>query len=202
MTYKKDKYRVEDALIPFILEGVLICHGEQYPRHSRIVGRYCAMVAPDYCVEVEHNKSALRRLVNLYRKVINKGHLVDKDVIKVYMIVTYLASFLHDNELVELRANTQRAVKRISRMIRMACRVRKGYDLKDKSAAKQAGKIYNLLQAEGVFLMKKPEPETKAKECPKCGGAFVLLRSLYLKKCTQCGAEYEWKLKKDQKPLL
>lgn len=51
-------------------------------------------------------------------------------------------------------------------------------------------------------MPKPPEPETKSDSCPKCRGAFVLLRSLFLKKCSQCGAEYEWLLKKNQKPLL
>lgn len=150
-TYKKDKYRVEDALVPFLLEGMLICHGEQYPRHSKIVGRYIKWVSADYTEEIAHNKSAYRRLVNLYKHIIDNGYFVKGDIVKAYLTVTQLATFLQQEEQVILRKNTKHALTRINRILRLACKYREGTENQDKSAAKQAGKMFQLIQARGYF---------------------------------------------------
>lgn len=39
--------------------------------------------------------------------------------------------------------------------------------------------------------------------CISCNSnAIVLLSSLRIKKCGQCGKEYKWTLKKNQKPII
>ena len=40
------------------------------------------------------------------------------------------------------------------------------------------------------------------KECPKCAGPLVDLRSQNLRICSDCKAEYEWSLKPGQPPLI
>lgn len=40
------------------------------------------------------------------------------------------------------------------------------------------------------------------KACPKCSGPLVQLRSLNLRICNDCKAEYEWNLKPGQPPLI
>lgn len=40
------------------------------------------------------------------------------------------------------------------------------------------------------------------KHCPKCKGPLVSLRSISVKKCADCGREYDNKLKPTQEPLI
>lgn len=39
------------------------------------------------------------------------------------------------------------------------------------------------------------------KRCPICGAALISFHSLFMRKCSGCGAVYEWKLGKNQEPL-
>ena len=42
-----------------------------------------------------------------------------------------------------------------------------------------------------------------SKYCPKCGsGSVVKLSSLFLKICGNCGYNWPWNLKPNQKPLI
>lgn len=153
MNYKSDKARIEDAIIPALLEELMMSHIEQMPdSDSRIYAKPLSLLMPDILKEISGSQKLCNRLNRL--KGVIMGHMMHQGwtIPKAYMVLTAFADILHTSEfeLVTLGKGTQKVVTRLSKSI---VRHYKEESIKnqDESALKQAPKLLKIFQREGYF---------------------------------------------------
>jgi hypothetical protein len=147
--YKADRTRIEDALIPALLESLMICHLGQLENKTSY-DKALALLKPDIMAELKGSKSVSKRLVRVMNLVI--GYFEDNgwNTCKCYMIVSALADALHLQGAVILGEGTQEVVRDITKIID------ENYDDEEikaqlESAQKQVPKVLRILQKEGYF---------------------------------------------------
>lgn len=152
MKYKNDKMRVEDALIPALLEELMTSHIEQLPdRNPKVYDKAFALLLPDIHKEMNGNLKLYNRLNRLKKHVIDGMARQKWTIPKSYMAVSALADILHQNNLVELGEGTKEVVQDISQIIL------ESYDdddikNQDESALKQAPKLLKVIQQQGYYI--------------------------------------------------
>jgi len=152
--YKNQRMRVEDGIIPMLLESLMVTHKQQLPEGNTSYDEALGLIQQDISEEIHGNTSAAKSLLRLDRKVIR--HFVSNGwmVHKCYMIVSHLASALVDAEALELKENTKQVLQEINNIVTKAYNDNDiGENIKavDKSAAKQAPRILEILQKEYYF---------------------------------------------------
>lgn len=149
MTYKKDSERIEDAIIPSILEALMLSHVAQIPQNKKHFEKHLQLLKSD--IFLEANSIKLRKRLERIEKKVLKHFEQNKILIpKAYMIITFLADKLNELEAIQLNGNTRQVISEISHEIK------KGY--KDESikqmdyeAEQEVPQVLTLLQQEGLF---------------------------------------------------
>lgn len=146
--------RVEDGIIPMLLESLILTHIKQKPNQKEHFTKALEMVQNDIRKEINGSTGAIKRLLKLDRKI--TSHFVDNkwDTRKCFMIVSHIAAALTDAEALLLNNNTTEVLKDLNKIVidayndpEIGCDITKT----DESAAKQAPKIIKLMQQEGYF---------------------------------------------------
>jgi len=148
--YKSDKIRVEDALIPCVLEALMLSHLEQVSIESDSYDKAFELLRPDIATEVKEPK-VMRRLNKLKDKVITFFTDQKCEVRKAYMIISALASTLHEKEAVSLGEGTKEVIIDIDDII-MQHYDDEDIKRQDESAMKQVPKLLKVIQQEGYFI--------------------------------------------------
>lgn len=149
MHYKKDLNRIEDAIIPFIIEALILSHIDQLPSRASAYANALELIDVDIKANLTTDK-LIRRATRIERKVLKFWEKNKTEIRKSYMVMSYLASALTDQEAVALGDSTQQVLLDTNDTIT------KAYDDEaivklDISAAKQMPKVLKLLQEEGLF---------------------------------------------------
>ncbi len=151
-TYKNDKMRVEDALIPALLEELMTSHIEQLPdRSPNVYDKAFALLLPDISKEMNGNPKLYKRLNRLKKKVIDDMTKQKWTIPKSYMAVTALADILHLNGLAELGEGTKEVVQDISEIV-VEHYNDEAIKNQDESALKQAPKLLKIIQQQGYYI--------------------------------------------------
>lgn len=151
MAYKNDKMRIEDALIPTLLNELMIQHIQQLTdKDPSTYDKAFALLRPDIAKEINNEK--LHKRMNRLKETIFQWFIKQGWVIpKAYMCVSLLADILHTNDAVVLGEGTKEVVRDISQI------VVEHYDdekikKQDESAAKQAPKLLKFIQQQGYYI--------------------------------------------------
>jgi hypothetical protein len=151
MNYKPDKQRVEDAIIPALLEELMVSHIEQLPdRDPKVYDKALGLLMPDILREINGSDKLCNRLNRLKKVVINNMAKQGWTIPKSYMAVSALADILHQNNLVEFGEGTKEVVSDISEVI-LENYNDEAIKNQDESALKQAPKLLKIFQKEGYF---------------------------------------------------
>ena len=150
-TYKNDKMRIEDALIPALLERLMLTHLTWLPdEYKDTYDIALSLLRPEIEREINGNVKLgkrLHRILNLIREYFDKQ---DWGIPKSHMVVSILGDILHCEQMVILGKGTQQVIKDISELI-----VENYYDdeikKQDESAIKQAPKLLKFIQQHGYF---------------------------------------------------
>ena len=147
--YKSDIQRIEDGIIPFVLETLMVTHVREFPEREEGYRDALRLIREDIKIELNTDK-LLRRAARIERKLLRFWESNNCEIRKGYMIISYLAAALDEQDAVVLGENTRSVLKEINDIITSA------YDNKDilkqdKSAAKQVPKVLAILQEEGLF---------------------------------------------------
>jgi len=147
--YKKDLHRIEDSIIPFILEGLLFAQIKQRPQNEKLYADALNILRKGYIQDL-NSRQLLRRAERIEKKVVKYWSDNDYIIRKSIMVLSYLAAALNASEALILQPETQQLFKEINEIITDAYG---DEDIlkQDKSAAKQMPKILDILQAEGLY---------------------------------------------------
>ena len=151
-TYKPDKLRIEDALIPALLEELMQSHIEQLPdKDPTTYDKAFALLLPDIHKEMGGNPKLYNRL-NRIKKYVIDGMAKQKWTIpKSYMAVSALADILHVNNLAQLGEGTKEVVSDISQII-VEHYNDESIKQQDESALRQAPKLLKIIQQQGYYI--------------------------------------------------
>ena len=110
-TYKNDKMRIEDALIPTLLNELMIQHIQQLTdKDPSTYDKAFALLRPDIAKEINNEK--LHKRMNRLKESIFQWFIKQGWVIpKAYMCVSLLADILHANDAVVLGEGTKEVVE-------------------------------------------------------------------------------------------
>jgi len=147
--YKSDRQRIEDGIIPFILEALMLSHIKQLPNRKDDFNVALELLNKD--IEKEfHNAALTRRASRIEKKILEHWQDNDCEIRKAYMIMSYLAKALDEQEALEIGESTRKVVNDIDEIIAIGCSDENVLK-QDISAAKQVPKVLRLLQEEGLF---------------------------------------------------
>ncbi len=149
--YKPDKLRIEDAIIPALLEELMLSHIEQLPeKDPTIYDKAFALLLPDIHKEMNGDMKLYKRLHRL--KVVVIRYLAQQKwtIPKSYMAISALADLLYQKDAVDLGEGVKEVVSDISEIILDNYQ---DEDIKqqDESALKQAPKLLKIIQQQGYF---------------------------------------------------
>jgi hypothetical protein len=151
MTYKSDLNRVSDAIIPFVLEGLMLCQIKQDPPAAPHYEKPLKILREAINAEVMHDKKVMNRLVRIEKKLLKfwvKNKQVNR---KSIMVMSHLAAALVAQEAVILSQEITDLLIEINEIIVTSYDRMPEIKAVDISAAKQAPKVLKLLQEEGLF---------------------------------------------------
>lgn len=152
MNYKPDKARIEDAIIPALLEELMTSHIEQMPdADPKVYDKPLSLLMPDILNEINGSEKLCNRLNRLKKVIINNMANQGWTIPKSYMAVSALADILHQNNLVEFGDGTKQVVSDISEVI-IEHYSEESVRCQDESALKQAPKLLKIFQKEGYFV--------------------------------------------------
>lgn len=145
--------RVEDGIIPMLLESLMLTHKAQLGKDNTSYDEALRLIKGDIAEEIEGCNGAAKALLRLDKKIINFFVANKWMVHKCYMIISHLASSLVNAGAIELKANTTQVLKEINDIIVKAYDEEIGEDIKkvDISAAKQAPRILDIIKKEYYF---------------------------------------------------
>ena len=152
--YKKDSMRVEDGIIPMLLESLLMAQMQHKASYKKRFKDHLAALREDIKKEIQGSKSATKTLLRIDTKVLKLFCDNGWCTRKCTMIVSYLAADIARCERVRLGDNTLVILFILNRWIRIASYNKVfGKDVKalDKSAAKQVNKVMKIILDEGYF---------------------------------------------------
>ena len=152
--YKNQRMRVEDGIIPMLLESLMLTHKKQLPEGNTSYDKSLPLIQEDIAQEIKGCDGAARALLRLDNKIIR--HFVANKWMthKCYMIISHLASSLVDAGALELKPNTIAVLERINSVVIDAYVDGEiGEDIKmvDASAAKQTPRVLDILKKEYYF---------------------------------------------------
>ncbi len=151
MSYKPDKQRVEDAIIPALLEELMNSHIEQMPdKDPKVYDKALGLLMPDILTELTGDAKLCKRLNRLKKVVIDYMAAQRWSIPKAYMVISALADILHQNNSVEFGEGTKEVVSDISEII-LENYNDEEIKSRDESALKQAPKLLKVFQKEGYF---------------------------------------------------
>lgn len=149
--YKNDKMRIEDALIPVILEELMIQHIAQLPdKNPNTYDKAFALLRPDIRKEITNEKQ-YKRMARIKGVVFKWLEKQGWTIPKAYMTISALADLLHQNGAAELGEGTKEVVADISQII-LEHYNEDNIKQQDESALKQAPKLLKLIQQQGYFI--------------------------------------------------
>jgi hypothetical protein len=147
--YKSDRQRIEDAIIPSLLEFLMVSQIKQIPDREKDLKVALELLQKDLRLELSTDK--LQRRVRRIEKKVTKYMEKDKcEIRKAYMIVSYLAASLDEQGAILLGEGTRQVLMDMNETI-VSAYDEEGILKQDKSAAKQVPKILKILQDEGLF---------------------------------------------------
>ena len=152
--YKSDRQRVEDGIIPMILESLVLSQMEFKESYRKRFKKYLLLLSEDIKTEIKGSRSATKTLLRLDRKVIKHFVANDWDTRKSCMIISYMASALVDAGGVQLGENTTKILRMLNRLIISSFKGKAFGDIVQKvdtSAAKQMPRVLKIIQNEGYF---------------------------------------------------
>lgn len=147
--YKKDLHRIEDAIIPFILESLMLSHIRELPERENGYKEALKLLSVDIAENLNTQK-LLKRASKIENKVLKYWQDNGQEIRKAYMVMSYLSSLLDEHEVVALSAGTKEVLLDINNIIRKAYKD-EGIVKQDLSAEKQMPKVLRILQKEGLF---------------------------------------------------
>ena len=151
-TYKPDKLRIEDALIPALLEELMQSHIEQMPdADPKVYDWAFELLLPDIMNEMNNNKKLFTRLNRTKKKTIDWMASQKWGIPKAYMVVRRVAYELYQNGKVDLGEGTLKVVQDINDQVEEA-HVEEKILRQDESAIKQAPKLLKIIQQQGYFI--------------------------------------------------
>lgn len=147
--YKKDLHRIEDSIIPFILEGLLMSQIKQAPEFKDSYTKALSILRKSYEDDLNTTK-LLKRAERIEKKLLKHWCKNDTIIRKSIMILSHLAGSLDEQHAISLKPEIKNLFQEINQIITSA------YDdenilKQDQSAAKQTPKILAILQDEGLF---------------------------------------------------
>ena len=147
--YKKDLHRIEDSIIPFILEGLLLSQIKQAPEFKEPYEKPLNILRKAYQVDLNTPK-LLKRAERIEKKLLKywneNGYVIRKSI----MQLSYLVAQLKKEDALILDCNVEKLFKEINDIIKNAYN---DADIlkQDKSAIKHVPKALKILQNEGLF---------------------------------------------------
>jgi len=147
--YKNDRQRIEDAIIPYMLEALMLTHIKDTPEHADSYKKALDLVRIDIKKEL-NNPSLIRRATRIEKEVLKMWQKNKYNTRKAYMVLSYLAASLHEQEAVILGDSTRTVLDDMNKIIVDA------YDdenikKQDISAAKQVKHVTKILNDNGLF---------------------------------------------------
>jgi|11_taG_2_1085331.scaffolds.fasta_scaffold04334_9 hypothetical protein len=147
--YKKDLYRIEDNIIPFVLEGLLMSQIKQEPKFEEPYKKALSILRESYIQDLNTPK-LLRRAERIERKLLKFWSDNNCIIRKSIMVLSHLIAALDKENALSLKPEIEILFQEINTIITNA------YDdnnilKQDQSAAKQTPKILAILQDEGLF---------------------------------------------------
>lgn len=148
--YKSDRQRVEDAIIPSVLEALMLNHIQQLPeKDPTVYDKALGLLRQDLKDNIRNGQLS-KRLLRLEKKILKFFESNGWEIRKAYMIMSYLAAALDESGAVLLGEGTKTVVKDMSDII-SAHYHEEEIKKQDESAAKQVPKVLRLIQEEGYF---------------------------------------------------
>lgn len=147
--YKKDLHRIEDSIIPLILEGLLMSQIKQAPEFEKAYQRALTILRNSY-VEDLNTPQLLKRAERIERKLLKFWNENDYIIRKSIMVLSYLAAALEKQNAFSLKPEIKTLFQEINTIITDAYNDENVLK-QDQSAAKQVPKALSILQKEGLF---------------------------------------------------
>lgn len=148
--YKKDLHRIEDSIIPFILEGLLISQIKQDPSFQEPYKQALHILRKSYAIDLNTPK-LLKRAARIEKKVLKYWNKNDYIIRKSIMVLSYLIAALDEQDAFCLDTEVRVLFEEINTIIKTAYQKDENILKQDKSAAKQVPKILAILQGEGLY---------------------------------------------------
>lgn len=148
--YKKDLHRIEDSIFPFILEGLLVGEINSDPNKKDAYEKAIKILRLGYSRNINTNK-LLRRAERIERKVRRYWEGEKTRTLKAYMALSHLYKELKGKDQFEVYKDIDDVFTEFDDIFESECLKNKDVLKQDKSAAKQAPKIFKILQEEGLF---------------------------------------------------
>ncbi len=150
--FKSDRLRIEDALIPALLEELMTSHIEQLPdRNPKVYDKAFALLLPDIHKEMNGNLKLYNRLNRVKKHVIDGMAKQKWPIPKAYMAVTALADILYQTNGANLGEGTKEVISDISEII-VENYNDESIKNQDESALKQAPKLLKIIQQQGYYI--------------------------------------------------
>lgn len=148
--YKSDKYRVEDAFIPFCLYSLVQQHKDDDSEDRAAYQDGLKKLSQDINKNIT-SRNLATRLEKLRNSLFDPFVAEEMPRRKAYMIFSRLAYILHENECIELSEN---CIELLNTMNDEFEKNIHNEDIKkqDASAAKQVDKVLKKLQQQGYYL--------------------------------------------------
>jgi alpha-D-ribose 1-methylphosphonate 5-triphosphate synthase subunit PhnI len=147
--YKKDLHRIEDSIFPLILEGLLLCQIKQTPEVAACYEKALKILGTSYLKDLNTAK-LLRRAERIEKKVLKHWNSSETVVRKSIMELSHLVKTIKKQDGFVLAPEVDQVFKEIDEIITDGCK-KEDIRKQDKSAAKQAPKVFKILQEEGLF---------------------------------------------------
>lgn len=149
--YKNDKMRIEDALIPVILEELMVQHVEQLPdKDPAVYDKAFALLRPDIAADII-NEKLYKRMARIKGAIFDYLREQGWTIPKAYMVVRRVAYQLYQDNKVDLRDGALTVVQDINDTIEEHFH-EDDIVKQDESALKQAPKLLKFIQQQGYFI--------------------------------------------------
>lgn len=148
--YKKDLHRIEDAIFPLMLEGLLKSQSAESPELKNVFDKPIKILQSVYIQNLNTAK-LLRRAERVEKKVRQYWEQEKTRTLKAYMALSHLYKSLEKEQQFEVYKTISAIFKEVDEIFEEECKKNNDVYMQDKSAAKQAPKVFKILQDEGLF---------------------------------------------------